>query len=127
LPSSRRRRISAGTEPGGSIIGGTCARRRGTHPRLNVVTTPDNVLGMFSLRFRMLIPVISARQLAHVLRTDNRGGWRLSEALIFPVGFLAIDLGLLASNLLEIPDGGCLPLLIRPGALSRDADLAPRP
>ncbi len=42
----------------------------------------------------------------------ERGGWSLPEALAFLVGFLAIDLGFLGSNLLKIPDGGWLPLLI---------------
>ena len=42
----------------------------------------------------------------------ERGGWGLPAALIFLVGFLAIDLGFLGSNLLKIPDGGWLPLLI---------------
>jgi KUP system potassium uptake protein len=32
--------------------------------------------------------------------------------LTFLLGFLAIDLGFLGSNLLKIPDGGWLPLLI---------------
>ncbi|HUX24390.1 MAG TPA: KUP/HAK/KT family potassium transporter [Burkholderiales bacterium] len=45
----------------------------------------------------------------------ERGGWSLPAALAFLVGFLAIDLGFLGSNLLKIPDGGWLPLLI--GAL----------
>jgi len=42
----------------------------------------------------------------------ERGGWRLPAALTFLVGFLAIDLGFLGSNLLTIPDGGWLPLVI---------------
>jgi KUP system potassium uptake protein len=42
----------------------------------------------------------------------ERGGWSLPAALAFIVGFLAIDLGFLGSNLLKIPDGGWLPLLI---------------
>jgi len=42
----------------------------------------------------------------------ERGGWTLPAALAFLVGFLAIDLGFLGSNLLKIPDGGWLPLLI---------------
>ena len=45
----------------------------------------------------------------------ERGGWKLPAALAFLIGFLAIDLGFLGSNLLKIPDGGWLPLLI--GAL----------
>jgi len=45
----------------------------------------------------------------------ERGGWSLPAALAFLFGFLAIDLGFLGSNLLKIPDGGWLPLLI--GAL----------
>jgi KUP system potassium uptake protein len=42
----------------------------------------------------------------------ERLGWRLSAALAFLAGFLVIDLGFLGSNLLKIPDGGWLPLLI---------------
>ena len=42
----------------------------------------------------------------------ERGGWSLPAALAFLVGFLAIDLGFLGSNLFKIPDGGWLPLLI---------------
>ena len=42
----------------------------------------------------------------------ERGGWGLAAALCFLVGFLAIDLGYLGSNLLTIPDGGWLPLVI---------------
>jgi KUP system potassium uptake protein len=42
----------------------------------------------------------------------ERGGWRLPAALAFLLGFLSIDLGFLGSNLLKIPDGGWLPLLI---------------
>ncbi len=42
----------------------------------------------------------------------ERGGWSLAAALLFLIGFLAIDLGFLGSNLLKIPDGGWLPLLI---------------
>ncbi|MEO8848892.1 MAG: KUP/HAK/KT family potassium transporter [Casimicrobiaceae bacterium] len=42
----------------------------------------------------------------------ERGGWKLPAALLFLVGFLTIDLGFLGSNLLKIPDGGWLPLLI---------------
>ena len=42
----------------------------------------------------------------------ERGGWGLPAALLFLFGFLSIDLGFLGSNLLKIPDGGWLPLLI---------------
>ena len=42
----------------------------------------------------------------------ERGGWGLPAALLFLFGFLLIDLGFLGSNLLKIPDGGWLPLLI---------------
>ena len=42
----------------------------------------------------------------------ERGGWRLPAALLFLLGFLSIDLGFLGSNLLKIPEGGWLPLLI---------------
>jgi KUP system potassium uptake protein len=42
----------------------------------------------------------------------QRGGWSLPAALAFLVGFLAIDLGFLGSNLMRIPDGGWLPMLI---------------
>jgi KUP system potassium uptake protein len=42
----------------------------------------------------------------------ERGGWHLPAALAFLLGFLAIDLGFLGSNLLTIPDGGWLPLVI---------------
>ncbi len=42
----------------------------------------------------------------------ERGGWSLPAALLFLLGFLAIDLGFLGSNLLKIPEGGWLPLLI---------------
>jgi KUP system potassium uptake protein len=42
----------------------------------------------------------------------ERGGWKLPAALAFLLGFLAIDLGFLGSNLLTIPDGGWLPLVI---------------
>ena len=42
----------------------------------------------------------------------ERGGWSLPAALAFLGGFLAIDLGFLGSNLLKIPDGGWLPLMI---------------
>jgi KUP system potassium uptake protein len=40
----------------------------------------------------------------------ERLGWSLAAALAFLLGFLAIDLGFLGSNLLTIPDGGWLPL-----------------
>jgi KUP system potassium uptake protein len=46
----------------------------------------------------------------HVAR--ERGGWSLPAALAFMLGFLAIDLGFLGSNMLKVPDGGWLPLLI---------------
>ena len=49
--------------------------------------------------------------LAHRVARE-RGGWSLPAALTFLVVFLAIDLGFLGSNLLKIPDGGWLPLLI---------------
>jgi KUP system potassium uptake protein len=42
----------------------------------------------------------------------ERGGWGITAALAFLVGFLAIDVGFLGSNLRLIPDGGWLPLLI---------------
>jgi KUP system potassium uptake protein len=42
----------------------------------------------------------------------ERGGWRLPAALTFLLGFLAIDLGFLGANLVTIPHGGWLPLLI---------------
>ena len=42
----------------------------------------------------------------------ERGGWGLPAAMLFLVGFLSIDLGFLGSNLLKVPDGGWLPLLI---------------
>ena len=42
----------------------------------------------------------------------ERGGWGLPAALTFLLGFLAIDLGFLGSNLLKIPEGGWLPLVI---------------
>lgn len=42
----------------------------------------------------------------------KRENWRLPAALAFLVGFLAIDLGFLGSNLMRIPDGGWLPMLI---------------
>ncbi len=45
----------------------------------------------------------------------ERGGWTLRSALVFLFGFLAIDLAFLGSNLLKIPDGGWLPLLIGVG------------
>jgi KUP system potassium uptake protein len=45
----------------------------------------------------------------------ERGHWPLSAALAFLLGFLVIDLGFLGSNMLMIPDGGWLPLII--GAL----------
>ncbi len=42
----------------------------------------------------------------------ERGGWSFAAALAFLLGFLVIDLGFLGSNLLKIPDGGWLPVLI---------------
>ncbi|TSA17948.1 MAG: potassium transporter Kup [Betaproteobacteria bacterium] len=42
----------------------------------------------------------------------ERGGWSLPAALAFLIGFLAIDLAFLGSNMLTIPDGGWLPLVI---------------
>jgi len=42
----------------------------------------------------------------------ERGGWGLPAALAFLVGFLFIDLGFLGANLMTIPNGGWLPLLI---------------
>jgi KUP system potassium uptake protein len=42
----------------------------------------------------------------------ERGGWRLPAAIAFLAGFLAIDLGFLGANLLKVPQGGWLPLLI---------------
>ena len=39
-------------------------------------------------------------------------GWHLPRALLFLVGFLLIDIGFLGANLLKIPDGGWLPLLV---------------
>jgi KUP system potassium uptake protein len=45
----------------------------------------------------------------------ERGGWSLPPALTFLVGFLVIDLGFLGSNLMRVPDGGWLPMLIGVG------------
>ncbi len=42
----------------------------------------------------------------------ERGGWSLPTSLMFLFGFLAIDLAFLGSNLLKIPQGGWVPLLI---------------
>ncbi len=42
----------------------------------------------------------------------ERGGWSLPATLAFLLVFLTIDLGFLGSNMLTIPDGGWLPLLI---------------
>ena len=42
----------------------------------------------------------------------ERGGWGLPAALAFLVGFLFVDLAFLGANLMTIPDGGWLPLLI---------------
>jgi KUP system potassium uptake protein len=42
----------------------------------------------------------------------ERGGWSLGPALILMAAFILIDLGFLGSNLMTIPDGGWLPLVI---------------
>jgi KUP system potassium uptake protein len=42
----------------------------------------------------------------------ERGGWSLPRATFFLVAFLAIDIGFLGSNMMTIPDGGWLPLVI---------------
>jgi len=42
----------------------------------------------------------------------ERGGWTLPAALAFLCGFLLIDFGFLGANLVTIPDGGWLPLVI---------------
>jgi KUP system potassium uptake protein len=42
----------------------------------------------------------------------ERGGWRLPASLAFLFGFLSIDLSFLGSNMLKIPQGGWLPLVI---------------
>ncbi|MEP6970450.1 MAG: KUP/HAK/KT family potassium transporter, partial [Betaproteobacteria bacterium] len=42
----------------------------------------------------------------------ERGGWSLPTSLFFLFGFLSIDLAFLGSNMLKIPQGGWLPLLI---------------
>jgi len=42
----------------------------------------------------------------------ERADWRLPAALGFLAGFLFIDLGFLGANLMTIPNGGWLPLLI---------------
>ncbi len=42
----------------------------------------------------------------------ERGGWKMGQALLFLVGFLAIDLTFLGSNIMKIPEGGWLPLAI---------------
>lgn len=42
----------------------------------------------------------------------ERAGRSLPAAIALLLGFLAIDLGFLGSNLLKIPDGGWLPVLI---------------
>jgi KUP system potassium uptake protein len=42
----------------------------------------------------------------------ERGSWGLPAALAFLIGFLFIDLGFLGANLMTIPNGGWLPLLI---------------
>ncbi len=46
----------------------------------------------------------------NVLRESR--GWQLPAALAFLIGFLIIDLGFLGANLVTIPSGGWLPLLI---------------
>ncbi|MGD2129397.1 MAG: KUP/HAK/KT family potassium transporter [Lysobacterales bacterium] len=46
----------------------------------------------------------------HVAR--ERGGWGIPAAMVFAFGFLLIDLGYLGSNLMTIPHGGWLPLVI---------------
>jgi KUP system potassium uptake protein len=55
----------------------------------------------------MVITTILAFRVAR-----ERGGWGWPAALSFLVGFLIIDLTYLGSNLLTIPDGGWLPLVI---------------
>jgi KUP system potassium uptake protein len=45
----------------------------------------------------------------------ERGGWKLPAALAFLIGFLVVDLGFLGSNLMKVPDGGWLPILIGVG------------
>lgn len=42
----------------------------------------------------------------------ERGGWGLPAALAFLIGFLFIDLGFLGANMMTVPGGGWLPLLI---------------
>ncbi len=42
----------------------------------------------------------------------ERGGWGMPAALAFLIGFLFIDLGYLGANIMTVPDGGWLPLLI---------------
>jgi KUP system potassium uptake protein len=42
----------------------------------------------------------------------ERGGWSWAAALMFLLGFLAIDLGYLGANLRTVPQGGWLPLII---------------
>jgi KUP system potassium uptake protein len=42
----------------------------------------------------------------------ERGSWSLPAALAFLIGFLFIDLAFLGANLMTIPNGGWLPLLI---------------
>jgi KUP system potassium uptake protein len=61
------------------------------------------------------VAVNSAMAITTVLAFNvarERGGWSMPAALAFLLGFLAIDLGFLGSNLLKIPDGGWLPVLI---------------
>lgn len=42
----------------------------------------------------------------------ERGGWGAAAALSFLLAFMAVDLGFLGANLMTIPEGGWLPLLI---------------
>ncbi|MEO6031200.1 MAG: KUP/HAK/KT family potassium transporter [Burkholderiaceae bacterium] len=42
----------------------------------------------------------------------ERGGWGLPASLAFLIGFLSIDFAFLGSNMLKIPQGGWLPILI---------------
>jgi KUP system potassium uptake protein len=42
----------------------------------------------------------------------ERGGWNWPSALAFLLAFIIIDLGYLGSNLMTIPEGGWLPLVI---------------
>lgn len=61
------------------------------------------------------VAVNSAMAITTVLTFNvarERRGWTLPAAFAFLLGFLAIDLGFLGSNLFKIPDGGWLPLVI---------------